>query len=135
MNVIVDTSVWSLLLRRDAVDTSNMFVKVLTQYLEKGFTIHLPGIVLQEILDGIKTIKQFELLCEYFEAFPLITMERIDFVEAARIKNNCRSRGVQAGNIDFLIAALAVNRKCPLLTADKDFNYIAAHCSLILVEV
>ncbi len=135
MNVIVDTSVWSLLLRRGTIDTSNTFVKALTHYLENGFTIHLPGIVLQEILDGIKTIKQFDILNEYFEAFPLITMERFDFVEAARIKNICRSRGVQAGNIDFLIAALAVNRKYPLLTADKDFSYIAVHCNLILVEV
>lgn len=108
MNVIVDTSVWSLLLRRGVVDGNNKYVKALYYYIEKGFTIHLPGIVLQEILDGIKTIKQFDLLNEYFEAFPLIIMERLDFVEAARIKNNCRSRGVQAGNIDLLIAALAM---------------------------
>ncbi len=134
MNVIVDTSVWSLLLRRNTVEKNNVYVKALRYYLENQYCVHLPGIVLQEILDGIKTAKQFDLLNDYFEAFPLITMERKDFIEAARLKNKCRSKGIQAGSIDFLIAAIAINRNYPLLSADKDFQYIAAHCSLTLAK-
>jgi predicted nucleic acid-binding protein len=84
--VIVDTSVWSLLLRRNSVEKSNPYVKMLYSYLENQYCIHLPGIVLLEILDGIKIEKQFDMLNEYFEAFPLITLERQDFIEAARLK-------------------------------------------------
>ena len=87
---------------------------------------------MQEILNGVKTTKQCDLLIDYFEAFPLIDLDRNDFIEAARLKNKCRSKGVHAGSVDFLIAAVAINRNFALLTADKDFQYIAQHCKLLL---
>jgi len=134
VNLIVDTSVWSLFLRRKKVDKDNPFVLQLRKHIENQDCIHLVGIVLQELLDGIKSSKQFDLLADYFNSFPLIELLRDDFVEAARIKNKCRNKGVQAGSIDFLIAATAINRNYPLLTADKDFLYISKHCEIMLIE-
>lgn len=134
VNLIVDTSVWSLFLRRGKVDTDNPFVLQLRHHIEKQDCIHLVGIVLQELLDGLKSPRHFDLLLDYFDSFPLIELVRDDFIEAARLKNRCRSKGIQAGSVDFLIAATAINRNYPLLSADKDFFYIAKHCRLMLIE-
>jgi len=134
VNLIVDTSVWSLFLRRKNIDKNNPFVLQLRQHIERQDCIHLVGIILQELLDGIKLPKHFDLLLDYFDSFPLVELVRDDFIEAARLKNKCRSKGIQAGSIDFLIAATAINRNYPLLTADKDFQYIAKHSKIMLIN-
>jgi predicted nucleic acid-binding protein len=135
VNLVVDTSVWSLFLRRERRDETDRHVKTLRSHLEHDDCIHLPGVVLQELLDGVFHPKEFDLLQDYLAPFPLIEFTRHDFVQAARLKNKCRSKGVQAGTIDFLIASACINRSYPLLSADRDFEYIARHCGLEIVEV
>jgi predicted nucleic acid-binding protein len=134
VNLVVDTSVWSLLLRRERHDENNAYLARLRQYLRSADTIHLIGPIMQELLDGIKNANHFDLLIDYFEPFPLIELTRNDFIQAARLKNLCRSRGVQAGPIDFLIAAVCERRNYPLLTTDKDFDHISKYSSLLLVK-
>jgi len=133
VNLLVDTSAWSLLLRRRQTDTRDPMVRELRGRLEAGDCVHLVGCILQELLDGVKSAQQFDLLAEYLEPFPLIAPERADYVEAARLKNLCRSKGVQAGTVDFLIAATCIRRNYPLLSADEDFQHIARHCELVLL--
>jgi predicted nucleic acid-binding protein len=123
-----------LFLRRNNIERDNPFVVQLRKHIENEDCIHLVGLILQELLDGLKSPRHFDVLLTYFEDFPLIELTREDFIEAARLKNKCRERGVQAGAVDFLIAAAAINRNYPLLTADKDFQYIAKHCRLLLIE-
>lgn len=132
-NIVVDTSVWSLFLRREKRDESNRYVQQLRKHLDQDDCIHLPGVVLQELLDGVLHEKHFDLLLNYLKPFPLLDFTRMDFVFAAQLKNKCRSKGVQAGSVDFLIAATCINRSYPLLTADKDFEYIARHCDLVTI--
>jgi predicted nucleic acid-binding protein len=64
----------------------------------------------------------------------MITCSRTDFINAAKLKNRCRSKGVQAGSIDFLIAAVCIDRNYFLLSADKDFVNIARHCPLLILR-
>jgi predicted nucleic acid-binding protein len=133
VNLVVDTSVWSLFLRRERRDEDDRHVRMLRHHLEHNDSIHLPGVVLQELLDGVLHQKQFDLLLDYLAPFPLIDFTRSDFIQAARLKNKCRSKGVSAGTIDFLIASVCVNRSYPLLTSDRDFEHIARHCELQLL--
>jgi hypothetical protein len=134
VNLVVDTSVWSLFLRRERRDETARHVETLRSHLEQNDCIHIPGVVLQELLDGVLHSKQFDLLLDYLAPFPMIEFARQDFILAARLKNKCQSKGVQAGTIDFLIASVCINRSYPLLTADQDFEHIARHCGLDLVE-
>jgi predicted nucleic acid-binding protein len=134
VNLIVDTSVWSLFLRRNNVEKGNPFVGQLRKHIENEDCIHLVGLILQELLDGLKSSRHFDVILDYFEDFSLIELTRDDYIEAARLKNKCRERGVQPGAVDFLIAAAAINRNYPLLTADKDFQHIAKHCRLLLID-
>jgi len=93
------------------------------------------GPILQELLDGVKSRSQFELLRGYMETFPLVDLSRRHYVEASSLRNHCRSRGIQAGAVDFLIATVCIHENFPLLTADNDFFHIARHSKLMLVPV
>lgn len=134
MNIVVDTSVWSLLLRRTKRNDEDEPLKKLRFYLEHEYCIYLVGPVLQEILVGLKNRSQFDLLAGYFEPFPLIECNRNDFIDAARLKNLCRNKGVQASSVDFFISAVCMNRKYSLLTTDNDFLHISKHCPLLLCD-
>ena len=132
MNVIVDTSVWSLALRRLNSDLSPP-AKKLTQLIQEGEPIFLLGIILQELLCGLKSPKDFQRLLDSMMAFPLIEPTRENYVEAAQLKNQCAAKGIQAGTIDFLIAAICIEYGCLLLTTDGDFRAIARHSALKLL--
>jgi predicted nucleic acid-binding protein len=134
VNLVVDTSVWSLLLRREHHDENNSYLIRLRKSLQSEDTVYLIGQILQELLDGLRSQDQFELLISFFEPFPLIELVREDFIHAARLKNYCRGKGVQAGSVDFLIAAACERRNVPLLTSDRDFERISKHSDLLLLK-
>lgn len=133
MNLVVDTSVWSLALRRPRVDDDDPHVRAFRWHLESGDGIFLAGNILQELLDGLRSTKQFDRLVALLDPYPFLDLDRQTYVAAARLQSICRSKGASAGSIDFLIAAACCQHGFPLLTADKDFSRIAAHCDLVLL--
>ena len=133
MNLVVDTSVWSLVLRRPRVDEDDPHVRAFRWHLESGDGLFLIGNILQELLDGLRSTKQFERLLGFLDPYPLLELNRETYVAAARLRSVCRSKGVNAGSADFLIAATCCQHGFPLLTADKDFARIARHCDLITI--
>ena len=90
------------------------------------------GNILQELLDGLRSTKQFDRLVQLLEPFPLLELDRSTYIAAARLRTTCRTKGVLAGPIDFLIAAACCQYGYPLLTSDQDFSRIAKHCDLIV---
>jgi len=131
VRILVDTSVWSLALRRSS-GVVNEEAIVLKTIIEQGEDIYLLGIILQEVLQGIGNSKDFLALKEYFKAFPLIDLAREDYVRAAELKNRLTGKGKQASTIDVLIASAAISHHCHLFTADKHFTQIAEHSELKL---
>jgi predicted nucleic acid-binding protein len=123
VNVIVDTSVWSLALRRaKRVDTSP--TRELAQLIEDG-RVAMLGPVRQELLSGIKDKRQFAMLREHLRAFPDLALEAADYEDAASAFNQCRERGVQGSNTDFLICAAANRRDYAIFTTDGDFRHFS----------
>ncbi len=129
MSLLVDTSVWSLLLRRDRPDDSPE-VAAVTEALESGARILSTGLILQELLQGFSGPKARRQIVERFSAFPLLVPDREDHVSAADLHNRCRARGVQTGTIDALLAQLCIRHELTLLTTDVDFQHIAKHAPL-----
>lgn len=132
MRILVDTSVWSLALRRSSGIVNEEAIALKT-IIEQGEEIYLLGIILQEVLQGIRNSKDFLALKEYFKAFPLIDLAREDYVRAAELKNQLTRKGRQASTIDVLIASAAISYHCHLFTADKHFTQIAEHSELKLL--
>jgi len=131
VTLLVDTSVWSLALRRDAA-SSEPEVFHLKEALLGADVVVTTGLVLQELLQGFAGPKAVEQIIERFAALPLIQPTREDHVAAATLRNTCRRGGVQIGTIDALLAQLCVRHELTLLSTDKDFELAARHCSLRL---
>jgi predicted nucleic acid-binding protein len=123
MNVVVDTSVWSLALRRRRSVHSTEVLE-LTELIREGRAALL-GPVRQELLSGVPIPEQYRTLRSYLRAFPDIELESEDYEEAASFFNRCRSKGVQGSNTDFLICAAAARRRFGILTTDVDFKHYA----------
>jgi predicted nucleic acid-binding protein len=130
VNVLVDTSVWSLALRRDQPPRAPQ-VEALHTAIDRG-DVCLTGVILQEVLQGFPSEARTRRLVEHLAPFPLIGLDREDFVFAAHIRNTCRRKGVAIATVDAQIASAAINHGCVLLTADSDFEQIARHFPLRL---
>ena len=127
MRVLVDTSVWSLALRRSETDLSRKeahAVDLLKELIRDGRVIVI-GPVRQEILSGIPDEAQFRKLKAKLRAFEDLGLTSEDYELAAEFYNACRKRGVQGSYIDFLICAVAARNKLPIFTLDKDFERYA----------
>jgi predicted nucleic acid-binding protein len=129
VSLFVDTSVWSLALRRDAPEASPE-VAALRDAITAGDTILTTGLVLQELLQGFAGPKARDQILERFSAVPLMVPDRDDHIEAATLRNACRRAGIQVGTIDALIAQLCVRHGLTLLSADQDFENIARNTPL-----
>jgi len=131
LSLFVDTSVWSLALRRDP-PASAMEVRALIRTIEAGETILTTGLVLQELLQGFSGPKARAQILDRFSAVPLLIPDRDDHVQAAELRNRCRRAGIQVGTIDALLAQLCVRHDLTMLSSDNDFNRIASQCALKL---
>ncbi len=121
MKVLVDTSVWSLALRRQQPERESALVGELARLIA-GFEVAMIGPIRQELLSGIREEGQFLSLREKLRAFPDLRLESDDFEMAAHFFNQCRARGVQGSNTDFLLCAVGHLRGMPIFTTDKDFD-------------
>jgi predicted nucleic acid-binding protein len=123
VNVIVDTSVWSLALRRDAPRETPP-ERELAELVREGRVL-FAGPISQEILSGVRGPEQYKALRDKLRAFPDVALEVSDYEEAASCFNRCRSKGVQGSNTDFLLCAVALRMDAGILTTDKDFDHFA----------
>lgn len=131
MSLFVDTSVWSLALRRDVVDPQPE-IDGLASALDRGVQIFTTGLVLQELLQGFAGPRSRTRIIEHFAALPLLALDRHDHTAAAELRNGCRQAGIQIGTIDALLAQLCLRHKLTLLTTDRDFSRIASLTGLRL---
>ncbi|MBF2015089.1 MAG: PIN domain-containing protein [Rivularia sp. T60_A2020_040] len=134
MRVIVDTSVWSLALRRRTPPDSSPVVTRLRDLITND-QVALLGAIRQKILSGIRSSEQFTRLRDYLRIFPDMELLPEDYELAAEFFNTCRSNGIQGSNTDFLICAVAHHRSYSILTTDNDFQSFQAHIPLILLSV
>lgn len=130
MKVLVDTSVWSLALRRGREGDPGP-VRELRNLIEDS-RVQMIGPIRQEILSGIRDEGQFKELEVRLSAFPDVPLTPEDHVTAARFFNICRSKGIQGSNTDFLICAVAVRHRLAIFTTDKDFVRYAKHLPIVL---
>lgn len=133
MNLFVDTSVWSLALRRDKT-SGQPGVRRLRDALDSGEGVFTTGLVLQELLQGFRGPKARDAIVDRFASLPLLIPDRTDHVEAAESRNACRRIGIQVGTIDVLLAQLCVRHNLVMLSTDRDFTLMAPHVGLTIWE-
>ena len=137
MQVLVDTSVWSLALRRNArpADASGQATLAALKDLIADARAMMIGPVRQELLSGIKDMAQFNRVRDALAAFPDEPLTTQDFECAAQFFNSCKSEGIQGSHIDFLICAVAARLKLPVFSLDQDFIHFQKCLPVVLFAV
>jgi predicted nucleic acid-binding protein len=130
MKVLVDTSVWSLALRR-RTRSEEPAVEQLRWLIDQG-RVAMIGPIRQELLSGVRAAESFERLRKHLRPYRDEPLEMEDFERAAEHFNSCRTRGIQGSNTDFLICAVAERRALPILTTDADFTRYASVLPIVL---
>ena len=127
MNVLIDTSVFSLALRRknESLSTSErLLVTELSELIREG-RARMIGLIRQELLSGIKATEQYEKLRIHLRSFPDEVIDTSDYEEAAKAGNRCRAKGVAISIVDILLCAVAIKRQWAIFTTDPDFSNYA----------
>jgi len=132
MKIIVDTSIWSLALRRKKKQSFSE-VKILESLIDNQ-RICMLGPIRQEILSGIKDSKQFVQLKDILRAFDDFPVTTNDYEKAVEFFNLCRSKGIQGSNTDYLICAVSSNNRFPIFTSDEDFEIYSKHLPITLMK-
>jgi hypothetical protein len=137
MMVLVDTPIWSLALRRRNADLNpeeQRLTAALRELIENG-RAQLVGPVRQELLSGIREQSTFKKLRDQLRAFEQVSLDAVDYEEAARLNNQCRARGLAGSAIDFVICATALRRSWQIFTTDRDFSRYATVRPLKLYNI
>jgi len=136
MKVLVDTSVWSLALRRSPDDLNEKQAglrRALTDLIADDRIVMI-GPIRQELLSGVREGSVFNRLRERLRDFDDAPLTTEDFEVAAQAHNACRKAGVAGSTIDFLICAAAQQRQIAVFTTDKDFERYASVLPIRLYE-
>lgn len=123
MNILVDTSVWSLALRRKSEGlsaTERFLVSELSELIREG-RARLIGLIRQELLSGITTTEHYERLRLQLRSFPDEPVDMSDYEEAAKAGNQCRGKGIVVSIVDIFLCAVAIKREWAIFTNDPDF--------------
>ena len=125
MKLLVDTSVWSLALRRkDAASLSPEEQRLRSELTKaiQGGRVAMIGLIRQELLSGIREQAQFEKVKSAIAPFADEQIETVDHEHAAQLYNECRGHGFEVGPVDMLICAVAVRRNWQVLSSDSGLN-------------
>lgn len=135
--ILIDTSVLSRVFRRMQPGPAELALRsTVERLLASDSTLGLPGVVLQEVLSGIRSSKQFASLAQRLTGgFVIVHPTTADCIGAARLRNQCLAKGLNASGPDCLIATLAIVGRHQLFALDDDFVKIAALSNLKLLAV
>ncbi len=127
---LVDTSVWiDFFAARDTPP-----VALLESLIEQGEDLCLCGVILTEVLQGIRDDTQYDKTSAIFSNLIFLPMNRDTFFIAASIYRTLRSKGITIRNsIDCMIAAVCIEQKVRLLHNDRDFGHIGRAVDLDIV--
>jgi len=127
MMVIVDTTVWVDFFAARSAD----HVAMLETLIDEREDICICGIILTEVLQGIRKESEFRKTRDLFNALIFLPMEYKTFSRSAEIYRLLRRKGITVRKpMDCMIASVAIENDIPLLHNDKDFHPIEQYCGL-----
>ena len=131
--ILVDTSIWIDFLRGE----NSLERRMLHKLIEDEEEISITGIILTEILQGIKEDKKYQITKNYLLEFPMYEPSGINtYIDAARIYRECRNNGKTIrSTIDCIIAAICLENDLSVLHKDRDYDIIQECVGLKVVKV
>jgi predicted nucleic acid-binding protein len=118
-NILVDTSSW---IEYFNIPDSKSG-EIIENLLHDGRVV-TAGIVLTELLQGAKVKEEFKAILENMVALPMLKTTTDTWIEAGRTSFTLRRKGITIPITDLIIAALALENECQILTLDPAFKKI-----------
>jgi predicted nucleic acid-binding protein len=131
--ILVDTSIWIDFLRGENTAERHM----LHELIEDEEDISITGVILAEILQGIKEEKMFNTTRNFLLEFPIYEPQSIlTYTDATRIYRECRKKGkVLRSTVDCIIAAICLENDFNIFHKDRDYDIIREYAGLKVLNV
>ncbi len=122
--VLVDTTVWvDFFAGRD-----QPHVKALEELIQNSENLCICGLILTEVLQGIRADTDYRKTKEYLQELILLPMQELTFIRAAETYRLLRKKGITIrSSVDCMIAAVTMENNALLLHNDRDFDEIEQH--------
>ena len=121
--VLVDTSIWIDFLQHPRSSSADR----LEGLIKDNNRAVLCGLVIQEVLQGIRDRGSHAATKALLIKFPYLDMDKDVYLEAASLYRDLRAKGTTIPSSDAAIAALALHHRLPLFSRDEHFRVIADH--------
>lgn len=118
--VLIDTSVLINYLK----NKEDKYTNALNILIENNYPIGINNLIYQEILQGAKSDKEYEILKSYLSQFHFYELKgKSSYEEAAKLNIRCRQNGVTIrSTVDLLIAQTSIENEIMLLADDSDYE-------------
>lgn len=117
--ILPDTCAWIDFLRGKQTSLAT----ALEQALLHGEVLTC-GVVLFELLQGIKSPREEALVQNALLALPHLELTRDLWIKAGRLSSRLRARGHLLPLSDIIMATLALEHNCAVLTIDRHFESV-----------
>jgi predicted nucleic acid-binding protein len=132
MMVLVDTTVWIDFF----ANRPDAHVNRLRALIVNDEDLCVCGVILAETLQGIRSDAEYHKTKNYFSDLIFFQMSQTTFLLAADLYRALRKKGVTVRKpVDCMIAAVAMEHGLWLLHNDRDFDNIAKHSNLKILDV
>ncbi len=119
LKVIADTCIWVEFFRTKS-SISNRLRDLISNNL-----VACVGIIIAELLQGIKTNREREIITEIFDTIEYLEMTREIWIESGNLARELRSHGKTIPLSDIIIACCAKKHQYQIFTIDKHFKHIS----------
>ncbi|MDE0138274.1 MAG: PIN domain nuclease [bacterium] len=127
--IVIDTSAWVDFLRGTGSPVCNRVEELLDGEIAVCDAIRM------EVLAGARDEQHLQSLRRLLARAVTLPTRPSDYEDAALLYRSCRRGGETVRKlIDCLIAAVALRNDTPILHADRDFDTIARHSALEVVN-
>ena len=116
--IIVDTSIWIEYFKNN---------KKYVPFIEDSLNLEnilIGGPIISELLHGVKSKKEYELLSESISAVPFAECVFDDWIKTGETLYNLKKKGITVPLTDILISVIALRYNASILTLDKHFKSI-----------
>lgn len=119
--IMVDTSIWIQYFRGKLGQNEELIERGLNQNF-----VCVTGPILAELLQGVKSAKEYEMLGQCIDAIPYVNCEYGDWIKAGEMAFELRRKGITIPLSDIIIAAVAIRIGAEIYTRDQHFEKITA---------
>lgn len=125
--ILIDTSVWIDFFRRKDAE----LIEKVAVLLESERAVYT-GIIALELINGAKGQKELQALHDTFDIMEKISESDGTYFNAGKAGYELARKGHTLGVVDLLIAQIALENRCALMTFDEHFRIISKHSGVIL---